>query len=80
VNKKYPPPPQKDEEDALEADVAAETWGNEDPPEDRLKNKKKPKNPENLDNGVKTLLAGSNKWYLLRTLQFQVNSFGDSMK
>jgi hypothetical protein len=49
----------------LEAKVAAEAWGDEDPSEDQLKNKKKPKNPENLDNGVKSLLAGSNKWYPL---------------
>ena len=53
----------EDEEDALEDDVAAETWGDEDSSEDQLKKKKKPKNQENLDNGVKSLLAGSKKWY-----------------
>ena len=53
----------EDEEDALEDDVAAETWGDEDSSEDQLKKKKKPKNQENLDNGVKSLFSGSKKWY-----------------
>ena len=55
----------EDEEDALEDQVAAEAWGDEVSPEDQLKNKKKHKNQEDLDNGVKSLLAGSKKWYSL---------------